>query len=200
MIIIDIPSHLINKFVNTWRSSTQKDIHLDSLDEIIFTSNGYILNSKFKPTKDKAPKNYFVLNITEETFIPIQPGAFDLRLELTMLNTSILADLKTKSYAKQLYELYNPKFEPVSLTFPELRFLWNYIRAYVSILYAHESFGFNINTIKDQFLSGLSVLELAKPADLGPGPAMPQYALNNYQTWYDSSMYGTRWQDFVDDM
>lgn len=199
--IIDIPKHLISKFSDAWRSSTQKDIHLDHLDDVTFTSEGYILSSsKFKPTKDKAPKSLFTLKITEDTFVPVQVGAFDLRLELTMLSTSILNDLENKAYARQLYALYNPNFEPISLTFPELRFLWNYIRAYVSILYAREGNDFDINSIKESFLAGLLPLELAKSDEFNNyGIPMPQESLNNYQTWYDSSMYGIRWHDFVDE-
>jgi hypothetical protein len=194
--IIEIPKDVLKEFKCQWRDCVQKHIQFELLDEIIFTSNGYVLNSKFKPTKDKAPKDYFVLTLTMDAFIPIQVGALDLRGELLMLNTSILADLKTKSYARQLYELYNPTFKPVSLTFPELRFLWNYIRAYVSILYANEGNDFNIDTISKQFLEGLSTMPLAKPSKIPE--FKPQHILNNYQTWYDSSMYGTRWQDYVD--
>lgn len=195
--ILDIPKALLKDFKFHWRDSIQKDIQLEHLDEIVFTSNGYVLNSKFKPTKDKAPKDLFIVNVTKDMLYPIQPGALDLRLELHMLNTSILNDLNTKAYAKQLYELYNPTFEPVELTFPELRFLWNYIRAYVSILYANEGHDFKIDTIKDQFLSGLSVISQAKPKKAGK--FTPLHIMNNYQTWYDSSMYGTRWQDYVDE-
>lgn len=195
--ILDIPKDLLKEFKQQWRDSLQKRIQLEDLDEIIFTSNGYILNASFKPTKNKPPKDYFILTLTKEALYPIQPGALDLRLELHMLNTSILADLYTKSYARQLYALYNPTFEPVTLTFPELRFLWNYIRAYVSILFANEGHDFSIDTIKDQFLSGLSVISQAKPKKAGK--FTPQLIMNNYQTWYDSSLYGTRWQDYVDE-
>lgn len=195
--ILDIPKDLLKEFKQQWRDSLQKRIQFEDLDEIVFTSNGYILNASFKPTKNKPPKDYFILTLTKEALYPIQAGALDLRLELHMLSTSILNDLNTKSYARQLYELYNPTFEPISLTFPELRFLWNYIRAYVSILYANEGHDFSIDTISKQFLEGLSTMPMAKPKKTVK--FTPMHIMNNYQTWYDSSLYGTRWQDYVDE-
>lgn len=200
--ILDIPKALLKDFKNRWKNSEQQNIQREHLDEIIFTSDGYTLNSNFKPSKNKLLEEIrsfhpFKITLTKEALLPVQSGANDIRLELHMLNTSILADLYTKSYARQLYALYNPTFEPVTLTFPELRFLWNYVRAYVSILFANEGTDFTLDSISKQFLEGLSTMPLAKPNKIFR--FTPPNIINNYQTWYDSSLYGTRWQDYADE-
>lgn len=200
--ILDIPKALLDDFKKRWKNSEQQNIQREDLDEIVFISDGYVLNSKFKPTKNKLLEEIrsfhpFKVTLTKEALIPVQSGANDIRLELHMLNTSILADLNTKSYARQLYALYNPTFEPVELTFPELRFLWNYVRAYVSILFANEGTDFTLDSISKQFLEGLSTMPLAKPNKIFR--FTPPNIINNYQTWYDSSLYGTRWQDYADE-
>lgn len=202
--IINIPKSLLKDFKHQWDDCLQNYIELAELNEITFVCEGLILNKDFKPTKSKAPKELFVLNITKDSFIPSQLGAFDLRAEIKMLSDSVLNGLDNKTYAKQLYALYNPNFEPISLTFPELRFLWNYIQAYVSICFVQEGHDFTVDSIKDQFLMGLSTISKAKPIKVGDLDNMPPSfipsAFNNYQTWYNNSEYGVRWKDFVENM
>ena len=85
-----------------------------------------------------------------------------------------------------------------------MRFLWNYIQAYVSICFVQEGHDFTVDSIKDQFLTGLSTISKAKPIKVGDLDNMPPSfipsAFNNSQTWYNNSEYGVRWKDFVDNM
>lgn len=198
--IIDIPKHLLKTFRELWESSSYQAITLEHLEDVTFICNNYKLNKKFKITKFhfiEEPGELYI-KVSEKTLTPVQPGALDIRLELQMLSTSVLSDLGLKSYARSLYKLFNPDNKPLTLTFPELRFLWNYIRAYTGVLFAQEGNDFDINQIKEPFLQGLSVLELAQP-NKNPDLKSMEALFNNYQTWYNSASYGTRWQDFVDE-